>query len=113
MMDSPLPWLTEERDACGVGFIADRRGRASHDLVTQALAALACLEHRGGCSADSGFGGWGGAVDGPALGNFAGVAEAPGLPPLVRGRTGVGMVFLRRRPGRWQEWMTRRCNRRV
>jgi len=47
MMDSPLPWLTEERDACGVGFIADRRGRASHDLVTQALAALACLEHRG------------------------------------------------------------------
>lgn len=45
-------WLVEERDACGVGFIADQQGRASHDLVQKALAALTCLEHRGGCSAD-------------------------------------------------------------
>ena len=46
------PWLVEERDACGVGFIADQQGRESHDLVVKALSALTCLEHRGGCSAD-------------------------------------------------------------
>ncbi|MDX2231772.1 MAG: glutamate synthase-related protein [Leptolyngbyaceae cyanobacterium bins.349] len=45
-------WLVEERDACGVGFIVDRQGRASHDLVQKSLAAATCLEHRGGCSAD-------------------------------------------------------------
>lgn len=45
-------WLVEERDACGVGFIAHRQNQASHEIVTKALAALTCLEHRGGCSAD-------------------------------------------------------------
>ncbi|MBF2063396.1 MAG: glutamate synthase subunit alpha [Calothrix sp. C42_A2020_038] len=45
-------WLVEERDACGVGFIAHFRNQASHDVVEKALQALTCLEHRGGCSAD-------------------------------------------------------------
>lgn len=45
-------WLVEERDACGVGFIVDRHGKASHDLIQKSLAAATCLEHRGGCSAD-------------------------------------------------------------
>jgi len=45
-------WLVEERDACGVGFIAHRQNHASHEIMAKALAALTCLEHRGGCSAD-------------------------------------------------------------
>lgn len=45
-------WLVEERDACGVGFIADKAGRASHKILSNALKALTCMEHRGGCSAD-------------------------------------------------------------
>ncbi|MBD2503552.1 glutamate synthase large subunit [Anabaena azotica] len=45
-------WLVEERDACGVGFIAHRQNQASHEIVAKALGALTCLEHRGGCSAD-------------------------------------------------------------
>ncbi len=45
-------WLSQERDACGVGFIASQQGKASHSLVQQALSALGCLEHRGACSAD-------------------------------------------------------------
>ena len=51
--DSLLQWgprsLVEERDACGVGFVADQQGRASFKLVQQALTALGCMEHRGGC----------------------------------------------------------------
>lgn len=46
------PWLVEERDACGVGFIAYQNDQKSHKLVKQALNALHCMEHRGGCSAD-------------------------------------------------------------
>jgi glutamate synthase (ferredoxin) len=45
-------WLVEERDACGVGFIANPAGVATHKLIQQTLAALTCMEHRGGCSAD-------------------------------------------------------------
>ncbi|OCQ99202.1 glutamate synthase subunit alpha [Oscillatoriales cyanobacterium USR001] len=46
-------WLVEERDACGVGFIANQTGEATHEIIAKALPALTCLEHRGGCSADS------------------------------------------------------------
>jgi len=46
------PWLVEERDACGVGFIANPSGGANHSIIQKALTALTCLEHRGGCSAD-------------------------------------------------------------
>ena len=45
-------WLVDERDACGVGFIADQQGRDSHALIQRSLSALSCMEHRGGCSAD-------------------------------------------------------------
>lgn len=53
---TPYPgqrWLVEERDACGVGFIANQTGVATHEIIAKALPALTCLEHRGGCSADS------------------------------------------------------------
>lgn len=47
-----LSWLTEERDACGVGFIANPEGKAEHKVVQHGLAALGCMEHRGACLAD-------------------------------------------------------------
>jgi len=41
-----------EHDACGVGFIADMKGRKSHAIVTDALRILENLEHRGAVGAD-------------------------------------------------------------
>ncbi len=41
-----------DTDACGVGFIADIKGRKSHKLVEDALAILCNLEHRGAVGAD-------------------------------------------------------------
>lgn len=41
-----------EKSACGVGFLASRHGAFSHEVVTQALYALSCMEHRGACAAD-------------------------------------------------------------
>src|SRR3954468_19489086 len=40
-----------EHDACGVGFVVDIQGRASHDIVEQALTAVCCLNHRGAAGA--------------------------------------------------------------
>ncbi len=41
-----------EYDACGVGFIADLKGGASHRIIKDALAILENLEHRGAVGAD-------------------------------------------------------------
>ena len=41
-----------EKSACGVGFVASRRGEASHDIVETTLRAARCVEHRGGFLAD-------------------------------------------------------------
>jgi len=41
-----------ERDACGVGFIADMKGRKSHQIVADGLKILENLEHRGAVGAD-------------------------------------------------------------
>ena len=38
--------------SCGVGFIADIKGHASHQLIEDALAILCNLEHRGAVGAD-------------------------------------------------------------
>jgi glutamate synthase domain-containing protein 2/glutamate synthase domain-containing protein 1/glutamate synthase domain-containing protein 3 len=41
-----------EHDACGVGFVADIKGRRSHTIVRQALQVLINLEHRGACGCE-------------------------------------------------------------
>jgi glutamate synthase (NADPH/NADH) large chain len=41
-----------EHDACGVGFVANIKGRKSHDIVRQGLQILVNLDHRGAVGAD-------------------------------------------------------------
>lgn len=43
---------SEEHDACGVGFVANIKGRVSHDVIEQALGILRNLDHRGAVGAD-------------------------------------------------------------
>lgn len=47
-----------ERDACGIGFVANIKGHKSHQHVSDALTILENMEHRGacGCEANSGDG---------------------------------------------------------
>jgi glutamate synthase (NADPH/NADH) large chain len=85
-----------EHDACGVGFIADIKGRKSHDIVASGLQILVNLDHRGAVGAD------------PLLGDGAGILiqipdalirqwaqdNAIALPPA--GDYAVGMCFLPR-----------------
>ena len=42
-----------EKDACGVGFIANIKGVESNWILKQSLKGLNCMEHRGGCGGDS------------------------------------------------------------
>ena len=42
-----------EKDACGVGFIANIKGIKSNWILKQSLKGLNCMEHRGGCGGDS------------------------------------------------------------
>ena len=42
-----------EHDSCGVGFIADIKGRKSHQIVRDGLSALHNLNHRGACGCEN------------------------------------------------------------
>ncbi len=47
-----------EHDSCGVAFVVDMHGKASHERVRQGLTALCNLQHRGasGCETNTGDG---------------------------------------------------------
>src|SRR5256886_957555 len=83
-----------EHDACGVGFVANIRGRKSHDIIKRGLQILVNLDHRGAVGAD------------PLVGDGAGCmiqmpdqllrhwAEERGLELPQPGRYAVAMCFL-------------------
>ena len=46
----------QERDSCGVGVVADMKGRASHAILEKGLQILVNLDHRGATGADATLG---------------------------------------------------------
>ena len=83
-----------EHDSCGVGFVADVKGRKSNDIIRQGLQILVNLDHRGAVGAD------------PLVGDGAGCliqipdklirawAEGQGISLPEPGDYAVGMCFL-------------------
>ncbi|MCM5570867.1 glutamate synthase-related protein [Burkholderiaceae bacterium FT117] len=83
-----------EHDSCGVGFVANIKGKKSHRIIEQGLQILCNLDHRGAVGAD------------PLMGDGAGILiqipdqyfreemarQGVTLPPA--GEYGVGMIFL-------------------
>jgi len=45
-----------EKDACGIGFVANLKGKQSHEVITDALTMLENMEHRGGCGCENNTG---------------------------------------------------------
>ncbi|GJN10801.1 hypothetical protein PR202_ga28927 [Eleusine coracana subsp. coracana] len=86
--------ILSERGACGVGFVANLRNVPSFNIVRDALMALGCMEHRGGCGADNDSGDGSGLMSGIPWDLFDDWANKQGLAPFDRRNTGVGMVFL-------------------
>ena len=91
--DSPAPAaVAGEKDACGVGFLAQLQGQESHWLLQQALRGLDCMEHRGGCGGDGDSGDGAGVLCGIPWSYLEAVwpeAAAHGAAPR-----GLGMVFM-------------------
>ena len=81
-----------EHDACGVGFVADVKGRKSHEIIQEGLEILLKLDHRGAVGAD------------PLAGDGAGIlSQMPdsffrdldlGFALPTEGEYAVGQVFL-------------------
>jgi len=87
-----------EKDSCGVGFVVQMRGVASHAIVRDALTVLRNLSHRGACGCESNTGDGAGILLQIPHAFFAGAAAESGIPLPGPGRYGVGMVFLPRDP---------------
>lgn len=86
--------ILSERGACGVGFIANLDNKASHGIVKDALTALGCMEHRGGCGADNDSGDGSGVMTSIPWDLFNNWANEQGIGAFDPLHTGVGMVFL-------------------
>jgi glutamate synthase domain-containing protein 2/glutamate synthase domain-containing protein 1/glutamate synthase domain-containing protein 3 len=84
----------DEHDACGVGFVADVSGRATHDIIQGALEALCNLTHRGAVDADGRTGDGAGLLTQLPLKFFRREAERLGKRP--EDDLAVGMFFLPR-----------------
>lgn len=86
-----------EKDACGVGFVANIAGVKSHDIITKGITVLSNLEHRGATGSDANTGDGAGILIQLPHQFLVKAAAKAGLGQLpAEGRYGVGMVFLPR-----------------
>jgi len=69
-----------ERDACGVGFVADVEGRASHSILETAVYSLCRVRHRGALDADGKSGDGAGILTSLPTEFFAAEAARMGTP---------------------------------
>ena len=85
---------SNERDACGIGFVANIGGQKSHDIVLKGIQVLINLTHRGACGCDPETGDGAGVLIQIPHKFFARECGRIGftLPPA--GEYGIAMTFL-------------------
>jgi glutamate synthase domain-containing protein 1 len=83
-----------EHDACGIGFVANIKGKPSHEIVSQALNVLCNLDHRGGQGCESNTGDGAGILLQIPHGFLKTECAKDGIQLPEPGKYGVGMVFL-------------------
>ncbi len=84
-----------EKDSCGVGFVASLKGEPSHKNVIDALQMLVNMEHRGGCGCEPNTGDGAGILVGLPESFLRKVAQKDlGIDLPQKGRFGAGLVFL-------------------
>ncbi len=85
-----------EHDSCGVGFVANIKGRKSHEVVTAGLEILVNLDHRGAVGADPLVGDGAGLLIQIPDALLRGWAESEGVELPAPGDYAVAMCFLPR-----------------
>ncbi len=83
-----------EHDSCGVGFVADIKGRKSRKIIADALQILRNLEHRGACGCDANTGDGAGILIQMPHAFFAHAAEEARIHLPAPEEYGSGLVFL-------------------
>lgn len=82
-----------ERDSCGIGFVANLKGKKSHDIIENALTMLTCMEHRGGTGFDVKSGDGAGILIQIPHEFFVAETGQLGFKLPALGEYGVGMIF--------------------
>ena len=82
-----------EKDACGMGFVVNIKGKKSHDIIDDGLRILDRLEHRGGAGADKDTGDGAGILVQIPHEFFKRECEVLGINLPAAGEYGVGMIF--------------------
>ena len=88
-----------EKDACGVGFVANQFGNRSHDIIKMATQAVTNLTHRGAVAADAKTGDGAGILTQIPEKLFEKELQKLGIPFDSINDVGVGMIFLPRGGG--------------
>ena len=83
-----------EKDSCGVGFIANIKGKKSHQIITDAINILCNLEHRGAVGADPRAGDGAGILVQIPHDFFARKAKTLGFTLPQPGYYAVGALFM-------------------
>lgn len=85
---------SNEKDACGVGFVAHIKGLRAHSIVMQGLKILENLDHRGAVGADKLMGDGAGILIQIPDEYFRAEMAAQGVELPPPGEYGVGQIFL-------------------
>ena len=88
----------QEHDSCGVGVVADIKGRKSHRIIEEGLQVLINLGHRGAAGSDPETGDGAGILVQMPHALFRRESERLGFKLPADGEYGVGMVFLPPQP---------------
>ncbi|MGE5618906.1 MAG: glutamate synthase large subunit [Sphingomonadaceae bacterium] len=83
-----------ERDACGIGFVVNIKGKKSNEIVRQAITVLTNLTHRGACGCEPNTGDGAGILLQIPHAFFQKVCAQEFIRLPAPGQYGVGMVFL-------------------
>ncbi|MFY9465641.1 MAG: glutamate synthase large subunit [Sediminibacterium sp.] len=82
-----------ERDACGIGFVANIKGHKSHQHIADSLTVLENMEHRGACGCENNTGDGAGILFQIPHEFFFDECIKLGVHLPESGRYGVGMIF--------------------
>ncbi|XOV87101.1 MAG: glutamate synthase large subunit [Pseudomonadota bacterium] len=83
-----------EKDACGVGFVANIKGKPSHQIMLDAYHINSRMDHRGGCGFEKNTGDGAGILTALPHQFFRKLSAGMGVTLPAPGKYAVGNVFL-------------------